>query len=70
MKKLAEKKASELRNNQDLTSQQRQAALEGIRQETEIAIQETLGEEGWKQYNKRSTTYWLDNIHRKPRSNE
>jgi hypothetical protein len=37
---------------------------EGIRRETEQALGDVLGEDGWQQYNRRQNIWWLDNIHR------
>ncbi|MCU0788896.1 MAG: hypothetical protein MUC91_12070 [Verrucomicrobia bacterium] len=62
MKKVAEAEARNLRNNQDLTQQQRLAALEGIQAETERSIKTVLGEKGWQQYNRNQNTYWLKSM--------
>jgi hypothetical protein len=62
MKKVAEQKASELRNNKNLAAADRTAALQAIRAETERAMQQTLGEKGWQSYNKQNNTYWLKGL--------
>jgi hypothetical protein len=66
MKKVAEAEARNLRNNQDLTAEQRNAALAGIQAETERAVQTVLGDKGWEQYNRNQNTYWLRNMAPKP----
>ncbi len=47
MKKAAEEFASKLRNDSSLSIEERQAALQGIRAETEKAIVETMGQKGF-----------------------
>lgn len=59
MKKIAEQEASKVRNNPDLTPEQRSEALRGIQQQTESSIKSVLGEKGWDQYNRGGTTGWL-----------
>jgi hypothetical protein len=41
---------------------QRDTALGGIRQETEVSIQAVLGEKGWDQFNRGGNHRWLDAI--------
>ncbi len=62
MKKLAEQKASELRSNAKLSNEDRTAALQAIRTETERSMQQTLGEKGWQSYNKQQNTWWLKGV--------
>lgn len=62
MKKLAEQKASELRSNSKLSNEDRTAALQVIRTETERSMQQTLGEKGWQSYNKQQNTWWLKGV--------
>lgn len=62
MKKLAEQKASELRSNSKLSNEDRTAALQAIRTETERSMQQTLGEKGWQSYNKQQNTWWLKSV--------
>lgn len=66
MKKLAEQKATELRNNSKLSKDERSAALAAIQQETQKSIQQVLGEKGWEQYNRGYNTSWLKNMVPKP----
>ena len=37
--------------------------MQEIRQETESAIQQAIGSDGWEKHNKRQNTYWLESIH-------
>ncbi len=67
MKKVAEQKASELRANSKLTSEDRTAALQAIRAETERSMQQTLGEKGWQSYNKQNNTWWLKSLSPDPK---
>ena len=62
MKKLAEQKAAELRSNSKLSNEDRTAALQAIRTETERSMQQTLGEKGWQSYNKQQNTWWLKGV--------
>ncbi len=62
MKKLAEQKATELRSNSKLSNEDRTAALQAIRAETERSMQQTLGEKGWQSYNKQQNTWWLKSV--------
>lgn len=64
MKKAAETATAEVRNNKDLTQEQRTQALQGIQQQTEASVKAVLGEKGWDQYNRGNNTYWIKNIHR------
>ena len=60
LKKAAELRAGEVRKNSDLSRQDRAAALEAVRRDTEAAIQATLGEKGWNDYSKgNGGSYWL-----------
>ena len=67
MKKVAEQKASELRANSKLSSEDRTAALQAIRAETERSMQQTLGEKGWQSYNKQNNTWWLKSLSPDPK---
>jgi len=64
MKKIVEQETSKVRNNKDLTPEQRNQALQGIQQQSEASVKAVLGEKGWDQYNRGNNTYWLKNIHR------
>jgi hypothetical protein len=60
MKKLAEDEAKKIRADKSLTSEQRTAALQGIRTETESSVKGVLGEKGYKSYENQA--YWLKGI--------
>lgn len=62
MKKLAEEQARNLRNDKSLTSEQRTAALQGIRTETENSIRTVFGDKAYESYQKQPGAYWLKNI--------
>ncbi len=62
MQKIAQDKANQIRSNQDLQPDQRQAALQAVRAETERSIQQTMGDKGWDLYNRPQNTYWLRGI--------
>jgi len=64
MKKIVEQETSKVRNNKDLTPDQRNQALQGIQQQSEASVKAVLGEKGWDQYNRGNNTFWLKNIHR------
>lgn len=60
-KSTAEDGAKALRNNKELTAEQRQAALWELRTETENTLKTTLGEKGYKSYLKNGG-WWINNI--------
>ncbi|MDB6027883.1 MAG: hypothetical protein JWM68_4106 [Verrucomicrobiales bacterium] len=60
MKKTAEDEARKVRADKALSADQRTAALEGIRAETERSIIETMGQKGYDSYKK--SAYWLNSI--------
>lgn len=62
MKKIAEEQARKLRQDQSLNKEQRNAALQGIRAETENSIRAVFGDKGYKSYQKQHGAYWLNNI--------
>jgi hypothetical protein len=64
VKRIAEQQAGNVRQDSALDERARLLALEGIRRETEQALRDVLGEDGWQQYNRRQNIWWLDNIHR------
>ncbi len=66
MKKVAEDEAKKIRDNKSLTSEQRTAALQGIRTETENSIHAVFGDKGWKSYENQA--HWLNNISPKPKA--
>jgi len=64
MKKIAEQEVSKVRNNKDLTTEQRNQVLQQMQQQTESSIKGVLGEKGWDQYNRGNNTFWIKNMHR------
>lgn len=65
-KEVAENAVKDLRANKDLTNEQRQQALAKVREETEAAIKETIGQEGLKRY-RNSGGWWINNLAPAPR---
>lgn len=61
VKTAAEEQASKLRQDQTLSTEQRQAAAKAIQTETEKAVTEMLGERGYKSY-VNSGGYWVRSI--------
>jgi hypothetical protein len=62
MKTAAQQKVRELRQNRDLSAEQRNELLGAIQQETERSLQQALGERGWDEYNRGHNTQWLKSI--------
>lgn len=60
-KSIAEDGVKKLRENKDLTNEQRQAALQDIRTETENTLKQTLGEKAYKNYLKNGG-WWINNL--------
>jgi hypothetical protein len=54
--------AARVRGDQTLTPEQRTAALQAIRQETERTMQQTLGNDAWQQFNRPNNRHWLSTI--------
>jgi hypothetical protein len=68
MKKTAESQATKIRTDESLSQEQKTAALQAIRQETESSMARALGK-GWDNYNRPNNMYWLNNIYsEKPKS--
>lgn len=61
MKADSEKAANEIRRNQSLSPEERTKALLDIRLAAEKAVQQEIGDKGYKYY-KRQGGYWLNNI--------
>ncbi len=61
MKKVAEDEVKKVREDKTLTSEQRAQALQAIRTETEKAVTEAMGADGWKRYRSRGG-YWISNL--------
>jgi hypothetical protein len=49
------------------TQEPQQAALAGIRAETEKSVQTVLGDKAWSSYQKQNSAYWLKNISPDPK---
>ena len=62
MKKAAEDQAGKIRSDKNLSSDQRTAALRGIRDETERSVKGVLGEKGFTSYERNNGAYWLKGI--------
>ena len=60
-KSTAEGTVKQLRENKDMSNEQRQAALQQIRTETETTLKQTLGEKAYKSYIKNGG-WWINNI--------
>lgn len=67
MKKIAEQQAWKIRQDESLTKDQRTAALQGIRAETENSIRAVFGAKGYQSYQKQPGAYWLNNISPDPK---
>lgn len=61
MREAADRQARALDANQNLTQEQRQAALKAIQAETENSVKAVLGERAWKGYSPRSNG-WLQRL--------
>jgi tetratricopeptide (TPR) repeat protein len=62
MKKVAEQEANRVRSDSSLNPQQRQAALQAVRAETERSISKVLGDDGFGSYKKQNGAWWLNGI--------
>jgi hypothetical protein len=62
MKQAAEAQAKKLRENKELTGEQRTAALRAIREETERSVKGVLGEKGFTSLERNSGAWWLRSI--------
>ena len=60
-KSTAEDTVKKLRENKDMTNEQRQTMLQQIRTETEATLKQTLGEKAYKSY-LNSGGWWINNI--------
>jgi hypothetical protein len=67
MKKTAEGEAKRVREDRSLSSDQRQAALRGIREETERSIRQVYGDKGFESYQKQQGAFWLKGISPDPK---
>ena len=59
MSRTAQDGLQRVQQDSTLTAEQRQAAFEGIRAETERSMRQVLGEQGYESYRKQPTAYWL-----------
>lgn len=64
MKQVAEEQAARIRSDQALAADQRGAALERIRQESERSIQTLIGDNGWQQFRQGLGARWLNRLTR------
>lgn len=62
MKKAAEDQAKKIRDDKNLTADQRTAALRGIRDETERSVKAVYGEKGYATYERNHGADWLKQI--------
>ena len=62
MKQAAEEQAARIRSEQALAADQRSAALERIRQESERSVQALIGENGWQQFRQGLGARWLNRL--------
>jgi hypothetical protein len=62
MKAVAEQEANRVRSDSSLNPQQRQAALQAVRAETERSISKVLGDDGFGSYKKQNGAWWLNGI--------
>jgi len=58
--KTAEQATARIRSDPGIAADRRGEALEGIRRETERALQTKFGEAAWQQYQSRGHNHWLD----------
>ncbi|MEW6301991.1 MAG: hypothetical protein AB1705_00875 [Verrucomicrobiota bacterium] len=68
MKKVAEDSARKVRNDPNLTPEERQTALQAIRVETERSLQGVLGEKAFSSYREnQNASYWLRGLSPDPK---
>lgn len=70
MKKAAESQVAKLRNDRNLTTEQRNAAQASIQQETEKSVKGVLGEKGWEYFSRGNNNNWMRNLNPQPRSTQ
>ncbi len=66
MKAIAEQAANRVRSDSSLNQEQRQAALQAVRAETERSISTVLGDDGFGSYKKQNGAWWLNGISGQP----
>ena len=62
MKQAAEEQAKKLREDKNLTSEQRTAALRAVRDETERSVKGVLGEKGFTSLERNNGAWWLTSL--------
>lgn len=62
MKTTADAEARKVRADSSLSADQRKAALQGIRTETENSMHTVLGDKAWSSFQKQNGSYFLNNI--------
>jgi hypothetical protein len=68
MKKAAEEHANKVRQDKQLSAEQRTEALRAIRAETERSIQTVFGDTGWNSYRNQQAAYWIKSISPDPKN--
>lgn len=66
VKEVADQSVKQLRENKDLTAEQRQIATDQIKQETEKTVKTSLGEKGYNRYLSQGGR-WIMNLSPAPR---
>lgn len=69
MRKVAEDQATRIRSDKSLNEDARNAALAGVRIETENAMRKLLGDKTYNSVQDQNGYYWLNNINPNPKSN-
>ena len=62
MKQAAEEQAKKLREDKNLTSEQRTAALRAVRDETERSVKGVLGGKGFTSLERNNGAWWLTSL--------
>jgi dGTP triphosphohydrolase len=62
MKKEAEAQAKKVREDKALSSEQRQAALQAIRAETENSVKAVFGDKAYESYKNQPNAYWINGL--------
>jgi hypothetical protein len=67
VKQIAEDKTRQVKQDNSLSPEQQQAALQAIRAETESTVRATLGDQAFQSYQNQPGAIWLKNISSRPR---
>jgi len=71
MRKAAQDEAGKVRNDKSLSTEQRNAALQAIADETTRSVQQTLGDDAFKAFQKnRTASGWLNELAPKPNTSK